>query len=112
MLNWQAWAVWKQSSRVAAGDMPHRYLDASVEELTLKKVVSHSVATARASIVFPVPGGPNINSPCAAQRMHASVPFLPVKIHAQASSCPLSPSGSAKYSMQTEGHAAHCISHH
>ena len=31
----------------------------------LKKVVWHSVATALASIVFPVPGGPNISRPCA-----------------------------------------------
>jgi hypothetical protein len=29
----------------------------------LKKVVSHSVATAFAKRVFPVPGGPNIKTP-------------------------------------------------
>ena len=40
------------------------YLDASVEDDTLKKVVLHSVATALASMVLPVPGGPNISTPC------------------------------------------------
>jgi hypothetical protein len=35
----------------------------SVEEDTLKKVVPHSVATAFASIVLPVPGGPTIKTP-------------------------------------------------
>jgi hypothetical protein len=30
---------------------------------TLKNVVSHSVATALANRVLPVPGGPNINTP-------------------------------------------------
>ncbi len=42
----------------------HLYLDARVEEETLKKVVLHSVATALASMVLPVPGGPNISTPC------------------------------------------------
>ena len=42
----------------------HLYLEASVDEETLKKVVLHSVATALASMVFPVPGGPNIRTPC------------------------------------------------
>ena len=42
----------------------HLYFEARVEEETLKKVVWHSVATALASIVFPVPGGPNISTPC------------------------------------------------
>lgn len=42
----------------------HLYLEARVDEETLKKVVLHSVATALASIVFPVPGGPNIRTPC------------------------------------------------
>ena len=40
-----------------------RYLEVSVEELTLKKVVLHSEATALASIVLPVPGGPVIRMP-------------------------------------------------
>ena len=42
----------------------HLYLDARVDEETLKKVVLHSVATALASMVLPVPGGPNISTPC------------------------------------------------
>ena len=35
-----------------------RHFDASEDAETLKKVVRHSVATAFASSVFPVPGGP------------------------------------------------------
>lgn len=46
-----------------------RYLDASVEDDTLKKVVPHSVATALASIVLPVPGGPNMRTPFHGRRM-------------------------------------------
>lgn len=41
----------------------HLYLDASVAAEMLKKVVLHSVATAFANIVFPVPGGPNMSTP-------------------------------------------------
>lgn len=48
--------------RTSFSDSP-LYLDVSVEEETLKKVVPHSVATALASIVFPVPGGPTISTP-------------------------------------------------
>lgn len=44
----------------------HLYLLASVAEDTLKKVQPHSVATALASMVLPVPGGPNSITPCAA----------------------------------------------
>jgi len=40
------------------------YFEARVEEETLKKVVLHSVATALASMVLPVLGGPNISTPC------------------------------------------------
>ena len=40
-----------------------RHLEAKVAEETLKKVVPHSVATALARRVFPVPGGPNIRTP-------------------------------------------------
>lgn len=40
-----------------------RHFEAKVAEETLKKVVPHSVATALASNVFPVPGGPNIRTP-------------------------------------------------
>jgi hypothetical protein len=37
--------------------------------VTLKNVVPHSVATAFASIVLPVPGGPNIRTPFHGRRM-------------------------------------------
>ncbi|KAH1023474.1 hypothetical protein HUJ04_012674 [Dendroctonus ponderosae] len=39
------------------------YFDVKVEEDTLKNVVPHSVATALASMVLPVPGGPTIKTP-------------------------------------------------
>ena len=42
----------------------YRYFDAKVAADMLKKVVLHSVATAFANMVFPVPGGPNISTPC------------------------------------------------
>ena len=45
------------------------YLEVRVDELTLKNVVPHSVATALANIVFPVPGGPTINTPLQGLRM-------------------------------------------
>jgi len=38
-------------------------LEARVEVDTLKKVVPHSVATAFARSVLPVPGGPNMRTP-------------------------------------------------
>ena len=50
------------SRRTSFSDSP-LYLEESVEEDTLKKVVPHSVATALANMVFPVPGGPTINTP-------------------------------------------------
>jgi hypothetical protein len=40
-----------------------------VEEETLKKVVPHSVATALANMVFPVPGGPTIKTPFHGRRI-------------------------------------------
>ena len=40
-----------------------------VEALMLKKVVRHSVATAFASIVLPVPGGPNNRIPFQGSRI-------------------------------------------
>ena len=40
-----------------------RYFEVRVEEDTLKNVVPHSVATAFARSVLPVPGGPTINTP-------------------------------------------------
>lgn len=45
-------------------DGAYLYLLARVEDETLKKVVLHSVATALASMVLPVPGGPNMSTPC------------------------------------------------
>ena len=51
-----------KSRRTNCSDSP-RYLEASVEDDTLKNVVPHSVATALANNVFPVPGGPTINTP-------------------------------------------------
>lgn len=48
--------------RTILSDSP-RYLEPRVEVETLKKVVPHSVATALASMVFPVPGGPTIRTP-------------------------------------------------
>lgn len=56
------------SNRTSFSDSP-RYLEVSVEEDTLKKVVPHSVATAFASIVLPVPGGPTISTPFHGRRM-------------------------------------------
>lgn len=44
------------------------HLDVSVEADTEKKVDLDSVATARASIVLPVPGGPNKSMPRAGSR--------------------------------------------
>jgi len=46
-----------------------RYLDVIVDDETLKNVVPHSVATALANIVFPVPGGPTIKTPFHGLRM-------------------------------------------
>lgn len=49
--------------RTSFSDSP-LYLEVSVDEETLKNVVLHSVATALARSVFPVPGGPTISTPC------------------------------------------------
>jgi hypothetical protein len=59
------WGHCKESACgcVCACDIAHLYLEANVEEETLKKVVWHSVATALANMVFPVPGGPNRSNP-------------------------------------------------
>ena len=51
------------NSRTSFSDSP-RYLEARLDVATLKNVVPHSVATALASIVLPVPGGPIIATPC------------------------------------------------
>ena len=48
--------------RTSFSDSP-LYLEVRVDEETLKNVVLHSVATALARRVFPVPGGPTINTP-------------------------------------------------
>lgn len=50
------------SNLTSFSDSP-RYLEVSVEDDTLKKVVPHSVATALANMVLPVPGGPTIRTP-------------------------------------------------
>jgi hypothetical protein len=50
------------SIRTSFSDSPW-YFDVKVDEETLKKVVPHSVATAFANIVLPVPGGPTISTP-------------------------------------------------
>lgn len=56
------------SSLTSFSESP-RYLEVRVEEETLKNVVPHSVATAFANIVFPVPGGPTISTPFHGRRM-------------------------------------------
>lgn len=48
--------------RTSFSDSP-LYLEVRVDEETLKKVVLHSVATALANRVFPVPGGPTMRTP-------------------------------------------------
>lgn len=48
--------------RTSFSDSP-LYLEVRVDEETLKNVVLHSVATALAKSVFPVPGGPTIRTP-------------------------------------------------
>ena len=50
------------SSLTSFSDSP-RYFEVKVDEVTLKNVVPHSVATAFANIVFPVPGGPTMHTP-------------------------------------------------
>lgn len=52
-----------KSSRTSFSDSP-LYLLARLDVETLKNVVPHSVATALANMVLPVPGGPTINTPC------------------------------------------------
>ena len=46
-----------------------RHLEASVAVVSEKKEVPHSVATAFASSVLPVPGGPNMSTPFHGLRM-------------------------------------------
>ena len=53
--------MWKRI-RTSFSDSPLN-LDVKVDEVTLKNVLLHSVATAFASKVLPVPGGPTNNTP-------------------------------------------------
>ena len=46
-----------------------RHLEAKVDEVSEKKEVPHSVATAFARSVLPVPGGPNIRTPFHGRRI-------------------------------------------
>mmetsp|Transcript_19582 Transcript_19582/g.55206 ORF Transcript_19582/g.55206 Transcript_19582/m.55206 type:complete len:205 (-) Transcript_19582:122-736(-) len=50
------------NTRMSFSESP-RHFDTTVEAEMLKNVVSHSVATALASSVFPVPGGPKRSTP-------------------------------------------------
>ena len=64
-----AWCLARSKRmRTIRSDSP-RYLLASVLDEMLKNVVPHSVATALASIVLPVPGGPNISTPFHGRRI-------------------------------------------
>ena len=51
-----------------------------MEDDTLKKVVLHSVATALASMVLPVPGGPNMSTPCMHTNCHTSFFFFLLRV--------------------------------
>lgn len=57
-----------KSRRTSFSDSP-LYFEVRVEDDTLKNVVPHSVATAFANIVFPVPGGPTISTPFQGRRI-------------------------------------------
>ena len=54
-----------------------RHLELRLEDETLKNVVPHSVATALASSVLPVPGGPTIIMPYNRQGRGAWCVLLP-----------------------------------
>ena len=54
--------------RTSFSDSPFHF-DEIEEEVILKNVVLPYVATALASIVFPVPGGPNIRTPFQGRRI-------------------------------------------
>mmetsp|Transcript_22700 Transcript_22700/g.52339 ORF Transcript_22700/g.52339 Transcript_22700/m.52339 type:complete len:242 (+) Transcript_22700:443-1168(+) len=68
MVEGAKWRAMSNSSRTRRSDSP-LYLDARVEDDTLKNVVSHSVATDLARRVFPVPGGPNMSTPFHGRRI-------------------------------------------
>ena len=57
-----------KSRRTMRSESP-RHLEASVDDVIEKKAVPHSVATAFASKVFPVPGGPNMSTPFHGRRI-------------------------------------------
>mmetsp|Transcript_34267 Transcript_34267/g.61826 ORF Transcript_34267/g.61826 Transcript_34267/m.61826 type:complete len:390 (+) Transcript_34267:479-1648(+) len=59
----------KSNNTRTSRSLSPRYLLASVAELTLKNVHSVSVAAALASMVFPVPGGPNRRTPLTGRRI-------------------------------------------
>jgi len=58
-----AYALARSNKHLTMRSLSPRHLEAKVAEDTLKKVVPHSVATALARSVFPVPGGPNMRTP-------------------------------------------------
>jgi hypothetical protein len=53
-----------------------RHFDVSVDAVTLKNVILHSVATAFASSVLPVPGGPKSRTPFQGRRMPWKYPGM------------------------------------
>jgi hypothetical protein len=58
-----AYALARSNKHRTMRSLSPRHFEANVAEETLKNVVPHSVATALASSVFPVPGGPNMRTP-------------------------------------------------
>lgn len=58
-----AYALARSNKHRTIRSLSPRHFEANVAEETLKNVVPHSVATALASSVFPVPGGPNMRTP-------------------------------------------------
>ena len=63
------------STLTSFSELP-RHLEATDEAEMLKKVVLHSVATARASRVLPVPGGPYSKMPYTIQAACTCQPLL------------------------------------
>jgi hypothetical protein len=71
-----AYARAKSNKHRTMRSLSPRHLDAKVADDTLKKVVPHSVATAFAKSVFPVPGGPNINTPFHGRLIPCTFPLM------------------------------------
>ena len=69
-------------SSLTSFSLSPRYFELKLDAETLKKHVPHSVATALANIVLPVPGGPTIKTP---YKNIWSMPFL-TAIHHDAAS--------------------------